>query len=117
MNPKDRVGRNKPPLSLVPGSALVLVSSALRNGADKYGPYNWRDQKIQASNYISAALRHLLAWNDGEDTADDSGLSHLAHACAGLMILIDSIETGNAIDDRPKPGVTHRTIKQNTRHS
>jgi hypothetical protein len=74
------------------------------DGAKKYGRYNWRSNKVVASVYADAALRHILAWYDGEECAPDSGVPHLGHAKACLGILADAIETGNLIDDRPPGG-------------
>lgn len=113
-NPKDLIGSRKPDLSLIPPSALVLDALVMADGARKYGPYNWREKPVRARCYVAAALRHLLAYLDGEDNATDSGLSHLAHARAGIGILIDAIETGNVIDDRPLPGAASRLIRENT---
>ena len=59
---------------------------------------------MRASTYVSASMRHLNAWFEGEDLAPDSGLSHLAHALAGLAILIDAEEAGMMLDDRMIPG-------------
>jgi hypothetical protein len=103
VNPKDVVGAKKLPiLSIVPPASIIYEANAMRDGALKYGPTNWRDQKIQAMTYIDANLRHILAWVDGEDLAPDSLVHHLAHAKASLGILIDAIEHGSWIDNRPK---------------
>ena len=103
-NPKDAIGRTKPPIHLIPASALIHESMAFANGAVKYGPYNWRSAKVAATVYVAAAMRHLLSYMDGEDMARDSNVHHLAHARACLAILLDAAETGNLVDDRPWPG-------------
>lgn len=113
-NPKDLVGIKKPPIDLVPPSALIHFAMAMKNGAQKYGPFNWRDEKISARIYVGAALRHILEWLDGEELADDSGVHHIAHAGACCAILLDAQATGNMVDDRPKPGVAAKLIKQLT---
>jgi hypothetical protein len=100
-NPKDLVGAKKVSLSKIPSVALAHEAYALMDGAVKYGPYNWRDQPIQASIYVDAFMRHVSAWFDGEDYAEDSGGHHLGHARACLAIILDAQETGNLIDDRP----------------
>jgi hypothetical protein len=110
VNPKDVASRGKAPLHLLPGPALVAAAEALRNGAEKYGPYNWRKEPILASTYISAAERHLRAWYDGENDAPDSGIDHLAHALAGLMILVDARACGAMVDDRPPPAPTGKYL-------
>ena len=114
-NPKDKIGAKKPRLSLVPPSGLVYAALAMANGADKYGPYNFRDKKVQAMIYLEACIRHVLSWQDGEECAQDSGVPHLGHALACLLILIDAKETGNLIDNRPKPGVMAQLIEKYTK--
>lgn len=111
-NPKQAFGDKKPSLHLVPPAALLYLALALRNGAEKYGLYNWRDKAVETMTYVGATLRHLEAWVDGEDLADDTGLPHLAHAMASLAILVDALELGNAIDTRPLPGAFARLIEK-----
>lgn len=115
-NPKDLMGAKKPRLSLVPPSGLIYAALAMAQGAEKYGAYNWREKKVQAMIYLEACARHLFAYQDGEETASDSGISHLGHALACLLILIDAKETGNLIDNRPLAGATGRLIEQHTKH-
>jgi dATP/dGTP diphosphohydrolase len=109
-NPKDRLGLKKTRLSLVPASSIIYQALAMEDGARKYGPYNWREKKVIASIYIDAAMRHLQAWFDGENEASDSQKPHLGHALACIGIIIDALETGNLVDDRPKPGAAARLI-------
>jgi len=47
-NPKDLEGNKKPPISLVPPSVLIHLAEAFKEGARKYGAYNWRTKKVQA---------------------------------------------------------------------
>lgn len=102
-NPKTLVGRLKVPnLSVVPPTALIYLGTGMADGARKYGPYNWRDQPIEAGVYLDAAIRHLMCWQDGEENAQDSGVHHLAHAMATIGILADAMENGTMIDTRPK---------------
>ncbi len=114
-NPKDLIGATKPRLSLVPPAGIVYAALAMENGAKKYGPYNWREKKVQAMIYLEACTRHILSFQDGEEDARDSGVPHLAHALACLLILIDAKETGNLIDNRPKGGVTAELIERYTK--
>lgn len=113
-NPKDLLGVKKPPLSLIPPSAIVEEAMAFKEGAAKYGRYNWRSNKVQLSIYVDAALRHLMAFFDGEDIDPDSGLPHEAKVKACMSILIDARNTGNLIDDRPTAGTANKTIKRYT---
>lgn len=102
MNPKDIAGQSKPQLHLIPAAALPVVARVMELGARKYGPYNWREKPIAHTAYISAAMRHLLAFLNGEDLDPESGQSHIAHAAAGLLILEDAMRVETAKDDRPK---------------
>lgn len=103
-NPKDLLGIKKVQLNLVPPSSIIYQALAMEDGAVKYGPYNWRLNKVIATIYIAAAQRHLASWLDGEENAQDSQKPHLAHALACIGIIVDALETGNLHDDRPAPG-------------
>lgn len=113
-NPKTRFGVAKPSLALIPGTALVQMATAFRDGATKYGPANWREDPVTTSTYVNAALRHLVSYYDGEDVAADSGVHHLAHAAACLAILLDAEAQGTLNDDRPVAGKTAEMIREKT---
>lgn len=114
-NPKDRIGKTKPNLALIPPAAVIVESLAMQLGADKYGSYNWREKKVQAMVYVAATMRHLSQWLDREDTDSESGASHLGHARACLGILLDAEATGNLVDDRPTGGAASDLIKRFTK--
>lgn len=119
-NPKTLMGVAKVPvLSVVPPASIIAQAIAMRYGAHfapkadgtrGYGPYNWRDQPIEAHVYIDAAMRHLMQWWDGDDyenIRDEQGdyidqVSHLAFALATIGILIDAQANNTLIDNRPK---------------
>lgn len=113
-NPKDRLGAKKPPLTLVPPALVIYTSRVMALGAAKYGPYNWREKKVKLSVYIEAAMRHLMALFDGEDTDPESGMPHSAHAAACMGIILDALATGNLIDDRPIKGAAARLLAELT---
>lgn len=100
-NPKDLIGSMKVSLTKIPPVALAHTAEAMMDGAKKYGPYNWREHAVQADTYVDAALRHLLAWWDGERTASDSHVHHLGHAAACCAILMDAEAYGGLSDNRP----------------
>lgn len=111
-NPKDLIGAQKVSISKLPMVAILHGSHAMMNGAAKYGPYNWRKNKVIAHIYIDAAIRHLGAWFDSrEELAKDSGVHHLGHAIACCAILLDAMETGNLVDDRPENGEFSRVLE------
>jgi Domain of unknown function (DUF5664) len=103
-NPKTEFGMKKLPLELVPPSAMHALAEAFNDGARKYNAYNWREKSISSSVYYGAALRHLTAWWDGEDSAEDSGLNHLHHALACIAMLIDGKSVNKLNDNRPPKG-------------
>lgn len=100
-NPKDAVGIKKVPFSTVPSEVTAEVGLALLEGALKYGRHNYRSVGVRASVYYDAALRHLTAFWEGQDTDPDSGLSHIVKCLACLYVLRDSQHMGNWVDDRP----------------
>lgn len=110
-NPKDAIGSTKPPLSVIPAPALYVAAMALLDGACKYRRHNWRVAGVRASIYYDAALRHLTRWWEGEDTDPESGIPHLGHAMACLIILLDSRLAGKLNDDRP-PALDPNWIKE-----
>ncbi len=113
LNPKDRLGAKKPDLSLVPPSSVIHEATAMENGAAKYGPYNWREKKVRARVYVAAAMRHLAEYLDGADYSSDTSppVHHLAHAKACCGIVLDALETGNLVDDRPAKGAASRLLE------
>ena len=80
----------------------------------KYGAANWRVSPVSTSTYINAALRHLYAWQDGEEADPVSRLHHLGHAAACLAILLDAQEQGSLLDDRPTKRHTAEMIRKMT---
>jgi hypothetical protein len=100
-NPKDAVGIAKVPVSCIPMTVLGELGLALMEGARKYGRANWRKSGVRYSVYYDAVWRHMGAWWEGQDLDPDSGRSHLVKAIASLTVLLDSIQFGNAVDDRP----------------
>lgn len=100
-NPKTAQGMKKLPIQYVPTKALLYLALVMEGGAIKYGPYNFRDDKITASVYFDAMMRHLLQWWNGETYDDESGQPHLAHVMACCAILIDGFEGDFINDNRP----------------
>ena len=68
---------------------LRELAQVLTHGANKYGDSNWASAEPAEGNkrYYSALMRHLASWLDGNDTDEESGLPHLAHAACCLMFL------------------------------
>jgi hypothetical protein len=92
----------KPGMHLLDRHALEEIARVLDFGAQKYAAHNWRGG-IAYSRLVAAALRHLHAFNDGEDADPESGLSHLAHLGCCVMFLLNMQKTRPDLDDRHKP--------------
>lgn len=75
------------------------IAKVLAFGAQKYAAHNWR-KGIAYSRLLDAALRHLYAFADGEDTDPESGLSHIAHAGCCVVFLLGMIHSRPDQDDR-----------------
>ena len=80
------------------------MALGLKNGAGKYGPFNWRVEPVQGRVYLEAALRHLLLLLDGEDYDRDTGIHHAAFVLSTVAIFLDSLVQGTQIDNRALPG-------------
>lgn len=104
VNPKDRIGAAKVDFTLIPTSALIQLALAQMDGATKYGPYNWRVEPVQLRTYLAAAIRHIESFKEGETYAPDSLVHHLGHVMACCAIIIDAVDQGKYVDDRPVNG-------------
>jgi hypothetical protein len=93
---------DKPPMNLLSREALEQTALVMAFGKQKYDAHNWR-KGFQWSRPLSAAMRHIMAFNDGEDKDPESGLSHLAHAACCIMFLLEFEKTHQELDDRFKP--------------
>lgn len=113
-NPKDAIGCNKLPVHLFPTTAKYWGCLALLDGALKYGRSNFREAGVRASIYYDACNRHLDRWFECEDTDPDSGLPHLAHALACIVILIEAIVKENLKDDRMYPSNFEKMLEDLT---
>jgi len=78
---------DKPRWDLVPWDEMEDVARVITFGAKKYGANDWKHVPQAQERYFSAALRHLVAWKCGEVLDPESGLPHLSHAVASLLIL------------------------------
>ncbi len=93
LNKKADVG--KPPLSLLPPEAMLEIAKVFGHGGRKYGIGNWRRHGVNGdgldarNRYLSAAMRHIVSMMKLQDSDDESGLLHAAHAAACMMILIE----------------------------
>lgn len=92
----------KPQMNLIPTAAIVEMGKVLAFGAQKYDRGNWA-KGLATSRYFDAAMRHLWAWNAGEEKDPESGLSHLAHAAVNIAFMIWNMAFRPDLDDRWSP--------------
>jgi hypothetical protein len=95
--------KDKHRLGLISSRFLLGLAEVLTFGAKKYVSHNWRNGFVLSRPY-DALQRHLVAWNDGRDTDDESGLPTLYHAACELMFICELAETRPEFDDRYKAG-------------
>lgn len=93
----------KPPMSLISRELMEELATVRGFGAKKYSPNGWKDGFLY-SRGLSAAMRHIMAFNDGEDNDPESGLCHLGHAIASLEHVLYAFKTldKEKFDDRYK---------------
>lgn len=112
-NPKQAYGDKKVPLQTVPPALIIGAARAFSEGAKKYGPFNWRNTKVEAMTYVGAIQRHLAAYIDGEDVDPESitGKLHLEGIAACVGILLDAQAGGFLIDNRPPEGPAPELVR------
>lgn len=93
--------QGKADLSILSYDALSQIAKAFEFGAKKYGRYNYLGG-MEWTRIGSALLRHTYAWVWGEDCDEESGLHHLAHAGACVIMLLDYVLKGLGTDNRYK---------------
>ena len=93
----------KPMMGLLPPKALRAIADIFTYGAAKYANHNYKHgDGLNWDRVYDACLRHLNAWNDGEDNDQETGKSHLYHAGCCIMMLIDLVDSGIGHDGRFK---------------
>lgn len=94
-------GRKLARFDLLPPDALWEVSEVLGWGASNRGDTerNW-ELGIVGGDGLASAQRHIAQWMAGEETDEDTGKSHLAHAICNLMFLLALQMRGQLVDTR-----------------
>jgi hypothetical protein len=94
-----RYNDGKPDFSLLPLETLVDELKVWAYGERKYSRYNWM-KGMPWSVPFACLMRHLMAYQKGEDIDPESGLPHLAHASCNLRMLTYYREHYPEGDDR-----------------
>jgi len=95
----QKFDHGKPDLSHISQILMEEVARVREFGAKKYARNNWRIG-FKFTRSIAAALRHIHAFNEGEDLDPESGRSHIAHAVCCLEHLLNDIKNHPENDDR-----------------
>lgn len=118
MNERDlkvETAKSKPPLQLIPLHALVGLARVIEYGAVKYAPGNWINNPGDGAPalYVGACLRHLAEMQDHGGTHSiaaavyrdaESGLPHIDHAIASLVMLREILTVHRKMESDPGPG-------------
>jgi len=103
---EEQLGTNLDPL------ALLVLSRVGTMGARKYKPWNYMSGFDWSLSY-NALQRHVNLYWAGEETDDESGISHMGHAAWQALCLISFDLRTLGTDDRPpKDPEAIRRIKE-----
>ena len=91
----------KPRFDLIPPRALELVAQVMTVGQKEYGDRNW-EKGLKWGRMFGAMMRHAWAFWRGEELDPKSGLPHLAHCGATVLMLLESTFYFSKNDDSTK---------------
>jgi hypothetical protein len=103
-----RYNDGKADFSLIPLCTLEDEAKVWEYGKKKYAAWNWA-KGMDWSIPFACAMRHMAAWQRGEELDPESGLPHLAHAMCNLRMLTLFSKTHPLGDDRPTKWLTPKT--------
>jgi len=88
-----KVDHGKPELSRILDAPLSMagLAACLKMGESKDGRtrLSWQ-QYNDPQGLTNALLRHLMAWQSGEEVDPESGLNHLQHVVTNAVILCET---------------------------
>ena len=98
----DQHNDGKVALSLCPAEIREWIASVLQDaceGRAEYERNNWRKGLSWVDN-LDSVLRHITAFEKGQDVNPDTGIHHLKHALTRLMFSVYYVEHALGVDDR-----------------
>lgn len=93
---KTDTGKDR--LDLLPYAGLASAAKAFEYGLNQYGHNNYQNAK-SFRPFLAAAIRHTMKKLDGEDLDKDSGLDHISHSLACLLMAEQIKSQGKPIND------------------
>lgn len=96
-----RYNQGKAKFNLIPLNLLDDTARVWEYGAKKYAAWNWA-KGADWNVPFDSLMRHLAAWQNGEDIDPESGLPHTAHIICNAMMLVHYERFYPEGDNRPK---------------
>jgi len=96
-----RFNKNKPKVTLALDAYHSLDGAAevFEKGLEKYSRGNWQKGLLWTEN-MDSMMRHILAFNSGEDLDPESGLPHVDHITCNALMLAQNDRIHPQLDDR-----------------
>lgn len=93
---------------LIDGAALFEMAAVLHEGAEKYGPQNWRG--ISIDDHLNHLIMHAYAYLSGDRTDD-----HLSHImCRSMFAQANALDVSACQRHHPnepyRPGNNHPSV-------
>jgi len=104
MDLAKRFNSSKPELGYILDMpyAMLALSGVKTYGTKKYGRDNWK-KGLPVRSITDSLLRHLMAFHNGEDLDEESGLAHMAHVMWNAAAIIEVLARhGDKLDNRDK---------------
>lgn len=89
----EKAEKSRP--DLIPGLARMAVGRVQASGLAKHGNQTWKafgTKQAEPQTHVASAERHLALCQQDLDALNDTGLPHLWHAAAQLLIAIECAE-------------------------
>jgi hypothetical protein len=86
----DEDYEEKPPMQLLPATAIEEMARCFGYGAMKYGVNNYKKGDcLPVERLLGAAIRHIYRHLDHDVIDEESGRLHLGHAMSDIAMAID----------------------------
>lgn len=94
--------QGKPKIDLLLTPAALPIAEALTYGAHKYpDDFNYlHGDGLSYRRNASSMIRHIVKWLCGENIDSESGIHHLGHVGARVVMALNLVLLNKGIDDR-----------------
>lgn len=87
---------------LLPLADIEQIVKVYTQGAKKYGENRWQNLDNGYSRYKSAMLRHLMEYERGNTTDEETGCHHLAQCAWNAIAMLHMDLNGMGLDRSEK---------------